>query len=123
MLNANEIGMRGEYIARRYLEQHGFHVLESNWRYKRAEIDLIVKEGDTLVFVEVKTSASTSAAAPDGMVDSDKEAMITGAAHVYMERIGHDWEIRFDVVAVWLRDPNEPAIRHIRDAFFLGLSH
>lgn len=116
-------GNWGEEQAFALLVQSGLKVLERNWRYKRAEIDIIAKEDDILVFVEVKTRAYTAFGRPEEMVGRQKRKLLIDAAMAYMRSVGHEWEIRFDIVSV-LGEPGKAfEIRHFRDAFFPGLDY
>lgn len=94
-------------------------MLERNYRRRQGEIDIIAREGDTLVFVEVKTCRSASFGEPENWVDFRKQQRIGRAAACYLQQ--HNLEetpCRFDVVAVTLKGP-EAMVRHIRDAFWL----
>lgn len=122
MSSHHEIGERGEALAVDYLIKMGYRILEKNWRFAKAEIDIIAMDDDILAFIEVKTRSSTSFGSPDSFVNPTKEQLITDAALAYMEKVDHDWEVRFDIVSVLLRPYREPEIKHIRDAFFRGIS-
>ena len=116
-------GAWGEEQAFALLVERGLTVLERNWRYKRAEIDIIAREDDILVFVEVKTRAYTAFGRPEESVGYQKRKLLIDAAMAYMRAVGHEWEIRFDIVSV-LGEPGKPIeIKHIRDAFFPGLDY
>ena len=116
-------GAWGEGLAVPLLEQSGLVIVERNWRYKRAEIDIIARENGVLVFVEVKTRAYSAFGLPEGMVDQRKRKLLIDAAMAYMRSVGHEWEIRFDIVSV-LGEPGKPTeIKHFRDAFFPGLDY
>lgn len=117
MAKHNETGTKGEEIAAAYLEGLGWEILERNWRFSRAEIDIIAKEGKVLVFAEVKTRSSDYFGKPEEFVSARKESLMTDAAGVYMEKIGHDWEIRFDIISVILKG-DQYRLEHFRDAFF-----
>jgi putative endonuclease len=117
-----ETGQKGEEIALSFLKNKNWEILETNWRYSRAEIDIIAKDLDTLVFVEVKTRSSDFFGTPDAFVDKKKELFMADAASVYMEKIGHDWEIRFDVISVLMNEKDRFQIQHFKDAFFPGLA-
>ncbi|MCO6476913.1 MAG: YraN family protein [Phaeodactylibacter sp.] len=121
MARHNEVGKAGEALARRYLEEKGYRILEANWRYRRAEVDLIAMDGPVLVFVEVKTRGSDAFGRPEEFVTPQKEQLITDAAMEYMESIGHDWELRFDIISVLFRNEDDYQLEHFRDAFFPGL--
>ncbi len=116
-----DTGKLGEEAARRFLEQKGFQILETNWRHGHLEVDIIARDGDVLVFVEVKTRGSTWFGAPEEFVDKRKEKLLARAAAAYMEAIGHEWAIRFDVVSVVVGRKGQLQVRHVRDAFFPGL--
>ncbi|MCP3930910.1 MAG: YraN family protein [Bacteroidetes bacterium] len=116
-----ETGKKGEQLAREYLEKKGYRILETNWRHSRAEIDIIAKEEEVLVFIEVKTRSYDTLGKPEEFVTPHKEQLMVKAASVYMEKINHDWEIRFDIIAIIIPDKGEPVLQHIEDAFFPGL--
>ncbi|MDZ4680742.1 MAG: YraN family protein [Saprospiraceae bacterium] len=116
----NEIGKAGELAARRLLENKGYLVLEANWRFHRAEVDLIAKDGKILVFIEVKTRSSDAFGKPEAFVDARKQRFLAEAASAYMEQIGHDWEIRFDIISVLTNQGGETLLEHFEDAFFPG---
>lgn len=121
MARHNDIGKAGEQIAYNYLKEKGYQVLEQNWRYRRAEVDLIARHGEVLVFVEVKTRSSQAFGEPEEFVSTQKENLLSSAASAYMEAINHDWEIRFDIIAVLFQSEQSYSIKHIEDAFFPGL--
>lgn len=106
-------------MAINHLETAGFTILERNWRYSKAEIDIIAKEGEALVFIEVKTRSYDYYGQPEEFVNEKQEALIIDAAQRYMEQTGHDWEVRFDIIAIILhKAPRKPEIKHFKDAFF-----
>jgi putative endonuclease len=110
------LGERGERCAARYLRRHGLRVLQRGYRTKLGEIDLIARESDTLVFIEVK---SRRRGVPAEAVTVEKQRRLTLAALHFLRR--HrllDERSRFDVVAiVWPDDRRPPEIEHIRNAF------
>lgn len=114
-----DTGKRGEQIATEFLEGKGWRVAERNWRAGRGEIDLIAWAHDRLlVFVEVKTRSGDGFGGPEEAVNDKKQDLLARTAGAYMEQIGYDWEIRFDIVAVLLRGEKVLEIRHVEDAFF-----
>ena len=119
MSKTREIGDKGEQMAVDLLQTKAYQILERNWRFSRAEIDIIAKQKDILVFVEVKTRSTALFGEPEEFLSAKQEALITDAAAVYMEQIGHEWEIRFDIISIILQTP-QPTIRHFEDAFFPG---
>jgi len=112
-----ETGNKGEAIAKDYLLKKGYTILESNWRFSRAEIDLIAMDGQILVFIEVKTRSTGLFGAPELAVDQHKQDLMTDAANAYMQKINHDWEVRFDIISIIL-EKDQYQLQHFEDAFF-----
>ncbi|HRI78544.1 MAG TPA: YraN family protein [Cyclobacteriaceae bacterium] len=110
-------GDEGEEMAAQFLQQKGFEILERNYRFKKSEIDLIVRKDNWLVFVEVKLRSSTAFGFPEEFVDYHKKKMIFAGALNYM--IENDWQgnVRYDIVAIHLSG-TEPDIHHVEDAFY-----
>ena len=117
MAQHNDIGKKGEDEAARYLHQQGYQVLERNYRYQHAEIDLIAQKGKMLIFVEVKTRTNVSFGNPEEFVSYTKAKLIMRVAEHYI--FAKDWlhDIRFDIVAVTISG-NELRVNHIQDAFY-----
>ena len=114
-----DTGRLGEQHAAAFLEEKGYRIAACNFRTGRGELDLIAWSPEKiLVFVEVKTRAYDSFGGPEAAVASKKMDLMARAAGVYMETIGYEWEIRFDVIGVLLRDGQLREIRHTEDAFF-----
>jgi putative endonuclease len=111
------LGDAGEEMAKALLLKKGYQILETKWRNGRGEIDLIAKDKDTLVFVEVKTRSSDAVQKPEQAVGRQKQRLMVQAAVAYANQIQHDWEIRFDVVAITNYTP-PPKIEHFEDAFY-----
>ena len=112
-----EVGNIGEDLAKQFLENKGYEILETNWRFGQMELDIIAKDKDVLVFVEVKTRSSNKIAEPYISVGKRKMRLLVRAASEYAIRIGHDWEVRFDVLSIVL-NTKTPKIQHIEDAFY-----
>lgn len=111
------IGKKGENHAATFLKEQGYHVLNRNYRYKRAEIDLICKRQDLLVFVEVKTRTSAAYGQPESFVSESQQQSIIRGAEQYLEEIGWTGDIRFDVIAI-LDRKGKQEISHFKDAFY-----
>ncbi|HZG00132.1 MAG TPA: YraN family protein [Chitinophagales bacterium] len=112
-----ELGTAGETLAKKYLEQKGYNVLEINWRHKRWEIDLIAEKNQEIVFVEVKTRTGNFFGEPELAVTKTKQNFLGQAASEYMnqKRLGGD--VRFDIISITVKSfGNE--ILHVEDAFF-----
>ena len=113
-------GQTGEQLAVEHLQRLGYTILETNWRFRRSEVDIIAMDGPILVFVEVKTRSSDYFGPPESFVSSRKKTMLQDAASAYTHQIQHTWEIRFDIIGVLLQSGQEPQLRHFSDAFFPG---
>ncbi|MBK7384124.1 MAG: YraN family protein [Flavobacteriales bacterium] len=118
MAEHNLIGAQGEQLACRYLEEHGFEIVERNWRYGRHEIDIIAKQGAELVFVEVKTRSTDQHGEPEEAVKKGKRGRVIKAANAYVQATGADLRVRFDIVSIILHPSGKPYIHHIPDAFY-----
>lgn len=116
-----EQGRKGECLARRYLEKKGYEIVATNWRHRRAEVDIIARQSSWLVFVEVKTRANATFGRPEDFVTPAKERMLAGAAFAYIAETDYRGEVRFDVIGVVLPLDGTPVITHLEDAFFPGL--
>lgn len=113
-------GQHGEDAAEAHLLTLGMRILARNWRRGRLELDIICAEGDTLVFVEVKTRAADGMAAPADALTPRKRAALIRAAQTWLSE--HDaWHrpCRFDVVSV-LDDGAHLTLEHYRHAFDLS---
>jgi putative endonuclease len=109
------LGARCEAIAADYLLARGYEVVARNWRCKLGEVDLVCRDGATVVFVEVKARRSTRFGGGVEAVDGRKQARLMAIAEFYMA-FGPDRPCRFDVIAVRLRD-GVPEIQHLPNAF------
>jgi putative endonuclease len=118
MANHNDLGKRGEEIARDFLENNGFQIIKLNWRHKRAEIDLIAKKDGVLVFIEVKTRSSIDFGQPEEFVDWKKEKQLEFASLYFIEQTAHEGEIRYDIVAITFASKDSYQVNHIEDAFW-----
>ena len=95
------LGRRGERAAEKYLRRNGYRIVARNFRAAGAEIDIVAMDGETLVFVEVKTRRGRDAGAPEEAVDERKQKQIRRAAEMFAMRYREDEiEMRFDIVAV-----------------------
>lgn len=111
------LGGRGENVAARYLRNQGFKIIVRNFRCAVGEVDIIARDGDTLVFVEVKTRAYDDPT-PEDQVNQVKQHQVTKAARFYLSRYGVPQPpARFDVVAVVWPKGQPPQIRHTPSAF------
>ena len=112
------LGRRGERAAARYLKRQHFHVLVRNFRCVSGEVDLICSQGDTIVFVEVKTRSSDDTEDPQEALRNAQRRRIENAARYFlMRRSAQDRPCRFDVVTVVWPARGSPCIEHFPDAF------
>ncbi len=116
----NELGKKGEKLAAEMLRQKNYEILETNWRHDKDEVDIIAREGEELVIVEVKTRSTDYFGDPEEAVDAAKERNLIRAAEAYVEMNDLDIDVRYDVISIILKK-NQSNIRHIRDAFYPGL--
>src|SRR5688572_23762568 len=92
-------GDSGEQIAQAYLRKNGYTILETNWRFKRLEIDIIAIRPGIIVFVEVKSRVNTLLGDPEESVTRKKQRFLVAAAHQYLVLNEIDLEARFDVIS------------------------
>lgn len=117
MAEHNRKGAEGEQLASRWLEANGFTVLHRNWRSGRGEIDIVARDGDFLVVVEVKTRGSARWGPPELAVGPAKRRMLLNAATELLQTVEEDIELRFDVLSI-THTPAGPEFLHIPDAFY-----
>ena len=121
MASHNDLGALGEQIALEYLLAKNYQILETNWACGHKEVDIIAKDGDTIVFVEVKTRHNPCLIDPEVTVDSYKQRHLIWAANSYVNRYQYDNDVRFDIIAIIVNSNNEKKIEHIEDAFYPSL--
>jgi putative endonuclease len=121
MTKQREIGNEGERYATAYLTKKGHRVLEQNWRFSRAEIDIISMDGEVLVFTEVKTRSYDYYGKPEEFVTEHKQRLMVDAAQAYMDQADHQWEIRFDIISILLNPDGTFTLKHFEDGFFPGI--
>ena len=115
-----ETGKKGEALAVDWLLRNEYEILEQNWRFSRAEVDIIARKNEALIFLEVKTRSSQKFGHPATFVSAKKRRFIADAAQEYMREVGHDWVFRFDIISILLMPFKPPLIEHFPDAFFPG---
>lgn len=115
--NSQNTGKSGEETAKRYLLEKGYEILETNWRFKKYEVDIISKSGNTVVFVEVKTRKSDTFGEPEVFVTRQKQNFLVAAANQYIIQNNIDLESRFDIIAV-LQLNNNQTVKHLEAAFY-----
>jgi putative endonuclease len=113
-----KLGERGEKIAVDFLQKQGYRIIKKNYRTRLGEIDLIARDGDTLVFIEVKTRESLEYGNPYESVNNLKKRKIGNVALLYLKGLKKIPPCRFDVVSISYED-GKPELNLIKDAFEL----
>lgn len=116
MATHNELGKIGEDLAVEFLQKKGYKILERNWRFKKAEVDIISLKKDVLAIIEVKTRSSNYFGNPQDFVNPKKIQLLVEAINQYVTTKDLDVEVRFDIVAI-LKNNNKLEIEHLKDAF------
>jgi putative endonuclease len=117
-LESYELGREGEAAAETFLRQKGYNIIERNFRSHQGEVDIIARDGEFLVFVEVKSYSARSFGTPAGAIRKNKKQSIVHAAQFYLYRKKiKDTYCRFDVVTLYRRADGSQAIELYKDAF------
>lgn len=116
MSSAKKIGALGEELAVDYLKDNGYEILERNFRHGRAEIDIIARYKQLLVFIEVKTRKSNAFGEPEAFLSEAQSDRVQQAAEEFMDSCNWQGDIRFDIIAITHRG-NNAQILHLDDAF------
>ncbi len=117
MAQHNETGKFGEQLTVDYLMDNGYNILERNWRYQNAEIDIIAQKNNLIAVVEVKTRSSSNFGLPQEFVKPSKIKLLVKAIDAYVVQNDLDYEVRFDIAAI-LIDQKTPSLDYIEDAFY-----
>jgi putative endonuclease len=116
MADHNEKGLKGEKLAIDYLKKKGYYIIASNWRWRHKEVDIIAREGEALVIVEVKLRSTDYFGDPSEAVTKKKQLFLIEAAEAYVETINYEPEVRFDIVSI-IASSDGYEFEHITDAF------
>lgn len=116
MATHNELGKKGEELAVEFLQKNGYTILECNWRYKKAEVDIISQKNNVLAVIEVKTRSNNYFGNPQDFVNPKKIQLLVEAINEYVTSKDLDVEVRFDIIAI-LKNKNDFNIDHLEDAF------
>ena len=117
MYTANILGKEGEDFALQYLLAKGFTLRVKNYRFRKAEVDLLMMDGEELVAVEVKTRSSELFGAPQNFLSTQQQRRIGQAVNAYIEEHDLCYEVRFDIVAL-CKEATDWTVEHIRNAFY-----
>ncbi|MDB0027069.1 YraN family protein [Flavobacteriales bacterium] len=116
MAKHNKLGKDGELIAFMILQKDGYNILQTNWKYQKAEVDVIAQKDGFLIFIEVKTRGSKKFGNQSDSIDKKKISLYKDAVKGYLEQYPSDLEVRFDVVNIII-GKDETEIEHIPNVF------
>ena len=115
----NELGKWGEDLAADYLQRKGYTIIERDWKSGRRDLDIVAKNGDVIVFVEVKTRRNSLYGQPEEAVDYRKLQSLQQAINHYIKFRHISQEVRFDIISIVGTIGTEPDIQHIQDVALL----
>ncbi|BAO75757.1 YraN family protein [Winogradskyella sp. PG-2] len=117
MAQHNELGKKGEQLAVEFLLKNDYTIVERNYRFEKAEVDIIAKTGDILAIVEVKTRSTTDFGNPQDFVKPKQIKNLVKAVDEYVIENDFDLEVRFDIIAI-VREGKRFKIEHLENAFY-----
>jgi putative endonuclease len=117
MAEHNELGKLGEELAVEFLQKNGYNILETNWIFQKAEIDIIAQKDSILAIIEVKTRSSIEFGLPQDFVKPRKIQLLVRAVNEYIISNDLETQVRFDIIAINKEERNY-RIEHIEDAFY-----
>lgn len=117
MAKHNELGKLGEELAVEFLQKNGYEILETNWTFQKAEIDIIAQKENILAVVEVKTRSSLEFGLPQDFVKPKKIQLLVKAVNEYVISKDLDINVRFDIIAIH-KEGKSFVIEHLIDAFY-----
>lgn len=118
MAEHNTLGQLGEDLAADFLLKNGYQILERNWRFRKAEVDLIAHKENIVAIVEVKTRTSADFGNPQDFVKPKKIKLLVNAVNEYIVAKNLDVTVRFDIIAILIQG-NQKNIEHLEDAFYI----
>lgn len=117
MAEHNDFGKEAESLATTFLENKGYKILVRNYRYLKAEIDIIAQSQNQIIIVEVKARSNDFFIDPKEAVNKKKIRLLTIATNHFIEENNIDLEVRFDIISIVSFPNQSPQIQHIKDAF------
>ncbi len=117
MAQHNELGKKGEQLAVDFLLNKGYTIRDKNWRYRKAEVDIIAEKEGVLAVVEVKTRSTVDFGNPQDFINQKKIKLLVSAIDEYVISKDLDIEVRFDIIAI-VNQNNKFVIEHLEDAFY-----
>lgn len=115
MAQHNDFGKESEELAQQFLQNKGYNILAKNWRWQKAEVDIIAKEKDIIVFVEVKARETDVFINPQEAVNKKKIKLLVLASEQFLLENEWDNEVRFDIITILGKEKS--TINHIQNAF------
>ncbi|NCO63952.1 MAG: endonuclease [Flavobacteriales bacterium] len=117
MANHNELGKKGEQLAVDFLLKNGYEIMERNYRFDKAEVDIIAKIKDVLAIIEVKTRSTIDFGNPQDFVKPKQIQRLVKAVDEYVTVNGLEVEVRFDIIAI-VKQGSHYHIEHLENAFY-----
>ncbi|MFL1012388.1 YraN family protein [Flavisericum labens] len=117
MAQHNQLGKKGEQLAVDVLLKNGYDVIERNYRFDKAEVDVIAQKNDTLAIIEVKTRSTTDFGNPQDFVKPKQIQRLVKAVNEYVTVNELDVEVRFDIIAI-VKEGKGYRIEHLENAFY-----
>jgi putative endonuclease len=117
MAQHNTLGKKGEQLAVGFLLKNNYEIIERNYRFDKAEVDIIARIKDTLAIIEVKTRSSTEYGNPQDFVKPKQIQRLVRAVDEYVNVNDLDVEVRFDIIAI-VKENNNFNIEHLENAFY-----
>jgi len=112
-----ELGKKGEQLAVDFLIKNGYNILDRNYRFDRAEVDIIARKEEILSIIEVKTRTNIDFGNPQDFVKPKQIKNLVKAVNEYITENDVDLEVRFDIISIIKKD-NKFQIEHLKDAFY-----
>ncbi len=119
MAEHNDLGKKGEELAVEFLLKKNYEILETNWVYEKAEIDIIAKKDNILAIIEVKTRSSLEYGLPQDFVKQKKIKLLVKAVNEYIIINNLDINVRFDIIAIHKEQNNTYNVEYLQDAFYI----
>jgi putative endonuclease len=116
MADHNDLGNAGEQFAIAYLQKNGYLILEKNYRFLKAEVDVIAKKENTIIAIEVKTRSTDYFGDPQDFINQKKIKLLVSAMDNYVVERDLDVDVQFDIVAI-IKQKHAFQIEHLKDAF------
>lgn len=117
----NELGKKGELKSIKHLQSEGYQILEQNYRCPPAEVDLICRKADEIIFVEVKSRTQNTFDIDNWGLNKGQMQRIVNTAYDYMHKIKWEGTFRFDIITIAFSAEGAYELKHYKDAFFPGL--